>query len=115
MAISVTPSLKNLRGFRNTRVHGEFSVGELDVTGFVVDSQEVQYINDLKWSIDSTGHIKLYWRDSGEIIAFLSGNGRWEFDKPERIHAPSPTDAIVFDTVGFADLDSFTLILTSKV
>ena len=115
MAITVTPSNKNLKFNRNVRIHGDFSDGTTDVTAQSTFSDTVRYLDDIKWSIDSTGHIRMYWQNSGETIAFLSGNGRWDFDKASRIHNPSSDDVVVFDTTGFADLDSFTVILTARV
>lgn len=86
----------------------------LELYDYILTQTEIEHIESILWCINSPGSLTLRWKESGEDICILSGNGKWDLTPSSWIYPPENKDKIILDAEGFLDLDSFTLIITCK-
>lgn len=93
-----------------TPVAQEVAVAKIDT---------VKSIRTLNWCINTVGYVVLEWKGKPNSpntpIVVLSGNGRWDLGFNLEYHVPeTSTGQIILTTVGFDNLDSYSIIIAGE-
>lgn len=75
----------------------------------------VNYIKDIKWSVEGEAHAVLKWASTDEVIFKLSGNGHFNLENTDYIFAPSGSDILWFESEGAKQHDVINIIITSRI